>query len=126
MFAWSSPLSGEPRRVACARSSRLLRLQVDAAFELVRPGPAARPLLLVGPDRARARDAADRTVSGVVQPVVRDLVDRDVAPDALLVPVGKRMDLPDAVALRPLHLRRSGAARRLVAADARDPGLVRL
>ena len=50
----------------------------------------------------------------------------DVGPDALLVPVGERVQLPDLVALRPLHLRRGRAARRLVAADPGDPGVVGL
>ena len=76
---------------------------VDTALELVGAGPAAGALLLVGRRRPRAGDAADRTVPGVVQRVVRDLVDGDVGPDALLVPVGERVDLPDAVALGPLR-----------------------
>ncbi len=58
--------------------------------------------------------------------VVRDLVDVDIRPHALLVPVGERVDLEDLIALRPLDLRRLGSARRLVAADAGDPGVVRL
>src|SRR5579885_3162091 len=103
-----------------------LGFDVDAALELVRVGPAACALLLVRRRRPRAGDAADRAVAGVVERVVRDLVDDDVRPDALLVPVGDRVELPDAVALRPLQLRRPGAARRLVAADAGDPGVVGL
>src|SRR5215217_148839 len=99
---------------------------MDAAFELVRAGPAPRALLLVETGRARARNAADRTVSNVVQRVVGNLVDLDVRPDPLLVPVGEGMDLPDAVAVGPLHLGRIGAAGRLVSADAGDPGVVRL
>src|SRR5215510_5085010 len=99
---------------------------VDPALELVRPGPAARPLLLVGCDRPGAGDAADRAVARLVERVVGNLVHLDVRPDALLVPVRERVHLPDAVALRPLELRRLGAARRLVAADAGDPGVVRV
>src|SRR5438105_11458338 len=99
---------------------------MDSTFELVGAGPAARPLLLAGRGRAGAGDAADRPVTGLVQRVVRDLVDDDVGPDALLVPVGEGVELPDAVALGPLQLRGAGAARRLVAADAGDPGLVGL
>src|SRR5213078_4733469 len=45
-------------------------------------------------------------------------------PDALLVPVGERMDFPDVVAIGPLHLLRLRPARRLVAPDARDPRVV--
>src|SRR6478735_12797624 len=103
----------------------LFVFDVNAALELVRAGPAAGALLLVGRSRAGARDAADRAVPGFVQRVERNLVDLDVGPDALLVPVGERVELPDPVALRPLQLRGRGAARGLVAADAGDPGVVR-
>ena len=48
-----------------------------------------------------------------------DLVDDDVGLHALCVPVDERVDLPDAVALGPLHLRRVGARQRLLAADRR-------
>src|SRR5689334_25129326 len=82
-----------------------LRVEVDAALELVGAGPSACALLLVGRGRPGAGNAADRPVPGLVQRVVGNLVDLDVGPDALLVPVGERMDLPDAVALRPLELR---------------------
>src|SRR5688572_24853555 len=99
---------------------------MDAALELVGAGPAACALLLARRGRPRARNAADRAVSRVVQRVVRNLVDRDVGLDALGVPVDEGVDLPDAVALRPLHLGRLRAAGRLLAADARDPGAVRL
>ena len=99
---------------------------VNAALELVRAGPATGALLLVRGRRAGARDAADRAVPRVVQRVGGYLVDVDVRPHPLLVPVGERVDLEDLVALRPLHLRRVDAARRLVAANPRDPGVVRL
>src|SRR5438034_6685678 len=98
---------------------------MDAAFELVRARPAAGALLLVRARRAGARDAADRAVAGVVERVVRNLVDLDVGPDPLLVPVGERVHLVNAVALGPLDLRRPRAARRLVPANARDPRVVR-
>src|SRR5919109_4148198 len=103
-----------------------LRVFVDAALELVRAGPAAGPLLLVRASRTRARNAADRTVPSVVQRVEGDLVHVHVRPHALLVPVRERVDLEDTVALGPLDLRRVHTARRLVAPDARDPGVVRL
>src|SRR5688572_19181832 len=99
---------------------------MDAALELVRAGPAAGALLLVGARRAGARDAPDRAVARVVQRVGGYLVDVDVGPHPLLVPVGKRVDLEDLVALGPLHLRRVPTAWRLVAADAGDPGVVGL
>src|SRR6266536_3009823 len=98
---------------------------MDPALELVRARPAAGAFFLVRRDRPRAGDAADRAVAGLVQRVVGNLVDLDVGPDALLVPVGERVELPDAVALRPLQLRRRHPARGLVAADPRDPGVER-
>ena len=103
-----------------------LQRSVDAAFELVGAGPAAGPLLLVGvvgrvQGCSRSTDSPS-SCSGLYG----NLVDGDVRPDALLVPVGERVHLPDAVALRPLDLRRRRAARRLVAADAGDPGTVGL
>src|SRR5919202_4175027 len=100
-------------------------VEVDAALELVRAGPAARALLLVRRRRPGARDAPDRPVAALVQRVVRNLVHLDVGPHALLVPVCERVELPDAVALRPLELRRRRAARRLVAANPGDPRVVR-
>src|SRR5436189_6091060 len=103
----------------------LFGFDVNATFELVRAGPAASALLLVGRGRPGAGNAADRAIARLVQRVVRNLVDLDVGPDALLVPVGERVELPDAVAVRPLQLRRRRAARRLVSADAGDPALIR-
>src|SRR2546422_2492382 len=100
------------------------RVDVDAALELVRAGPAARALLLALADGAGARDAADRRVARVVQRVVRNLVDVDVGLDALRVPVGQGLDLPDAVTLAPFHLLGAGAGGGLLAADAGDPGVV--
>src|SRR5439155_16924652 len=96
-------------------------VDVDAALELVAPGPAPRALVLARLDGTRARDAADRRVARVVQRVVRNLVDVDVRLDALRVPVDERLHLPDAVALRPLDLLRVRARRRLLPADAGDP-----
>src|SRR5918996_546951 len=56
---------------------------VDAALELVRAGPAAGALVLTLRDGAGARNAADRRIPGVVERVVRDLVDVDVGLHAL-------------------------------------------
>src|SRR6185436_13537261 len=102
------------------------RVFVDPALELVGAGPAACALLLVLRDRPGAGNAADRAIPRLVQRVVGNLVHLDVRPDALLVPVRERVHLPDVVALRPLELGRLGPARRLVAADAGDPGAVGL
>src|SRR5262245_41538989 len=97
---------------------------MNAALELVGTGPPSGALLLFGRRRPGARDAADRAEAGVVQRGVRNLVHVDVRPDALLVPVRERVDLPDGIAVRPLHLRRARARGRLVAPDARDPRVV--
>ncbi len=50
----------------------------------------------------------------------------DVAPARASRPSRRAVDLPDAVALGPLDLRRVRARRRLLAADAGDPGVVGL
>src|SRR5215210_7955233 len=97
---------------------------MDAALELVRAGPAAGALLLVGPDRAGAGDAPDRSVPGVVQRVVRNVVRDDIAPDPVVVPVGQRLDLPDPIALRAFDLPRVRTGGRLVTTDAGDPSVV--
>ena len=68
------------------------------------PSPDHRPARSSSPDEdgARAGHAADRRIARVVQRVVRNLVHVDVRLDAFCVPVHDRVDLPDAVALRPL------------------------
>src|SRR3712207_2077528 len=81
-------------------------VDVDAALELPRAGPAARALVLARGDGTGARDAADGRVAAGVQRVDRDLVHERVRVDALRVPVDERLDLPDAVALAPLDLLR--------------------
>src|SRR5207237_10817300 len=96
---------------------------MDAALELVGAGPPARALFLVGTDRSRARNAADRPVAGVVQRVVRTLIALNVGPNSRFVPVGQRMERPSAVALGPFQLRLSARARRLIGTDARCRGV---
>src|SRR5919197_5064215 len=101
-------------------------VDVDAALELVRAGPAAGALVPAAHDGARARHAADRGIALVVQRVVRNLVHVDVGLNALRVPVDDGLHLPDAVALRPLELLRVRARDGLFATDAGDPRVVRL
>src|SRR5256885_14725184 len=98
---------------------------MDAALELVRPGPPSCTLVLADEDGTRAGDAADRRIARVVQRVVGNLVHVDVRLDALRVPIHDGLDLPDAVALRPLDALCICASQRLLAADAGDPGVVR-
>src|SRR3954462_11354651 len=88
-------------------------VDVDAALELVRAGPASRALVLAGHDGTRARDTTDGRVALVVQRVVGNLVDVDVRLHALRVPVDDGLDLPDAVALGPLDLLRVRTRERL-------------
>src|SRR5919204_2408415 len=99
-------------------------VDVDAAFELVGAGPAARALVLARTDGTGTRDAADRRVAGVVERVVRDLVDVDVRLHALRVPIDERLDLPDTEALRPFELLRVCPRGALLAPDPRDPCVV--
>src|SRR5512133_3469063 len=100
-------------------------IDMDAAFELVRPGPPSGTFVLAYEDGARAGNAADRRIARVVQRVVRNLVHVDVRLDALRVPVHDGLDLPDAVALRPLDALCICTRQRLLAADAGNPGVVR-
>src|SRR6476620_1229234 len=97
-------------------------IAMDAAFELVRPGPPPGTFVLACENGSRAGDAADRRIARVVQRVVGNLVHVDVRLEALRVPVHDRLDLPDAVALRPLDALRVGPRQRLLAANAGDPG----
>src|SRR6266540_1402670 len=113
-------------RFGAASAFAARRKRVYPTFDLVRARPAARALVLALEHRARARYAADRRIADVVQRVVRNLVDDDVRLDPLRIPVDERLDLPDAVALRPLDAPRVLSRQRLLAADPGDPGAVRL
>src|SRR5438874_1359663 len=112
--AWSSrPRSGPVEGVSGNREGppagtepfsviRLLDqrcVDVDAALELVRAGPASRALVLAADDGTRARNAADRGIPLIVERVVRNLVHVNVGLHALGVPVDDRLHLPDPVAL---------------------------
>src|SRR5262249_53351671 len=100
-------------------------VDVDAALDLVRAGPASRALVLADHDRPRARHAADRRIALVVQRVVGNLVHVDVRLYALRVPVDDGLHLPDPVARRPLDLLRGCTRERLLAADTAHPGVER-
>ena len=80
-------------------------------------GPAA----LAADARDRRVRVADRRVALVVQRVVRQPALADVRPAVVVAPVGERVRLPQLVLRVPAELRRVGACRRLVAADAGDP-----
>ena len=66
---------------------------------------------------------ADRRVAAVVQRVVGQPALADVRPAVVVAPVGERVRLPQLVRRVPAELRRVRARRRLVAADAGDPGV---
>src|SRR5436190_19069392 len=91
--------------------------EVEAALDAVGAGPAA----FAPRSRRRAVRAPDRGEALVVQWVVRDVVRGDVAPDVLVGPVRQRGGLVLAVARVPAQLRRSRAARRLIAPEPGDP-----
>ena len=103
------------------QSRRVLRAcsQMSTALGLVLACPAT---VATAPGH-RARRAADRLVALIVQRVVRQVVLEDVAPEVLVGPVGERVQLPDAALLVLLELGRAGPRRRLLAADAGDPGI---
>src|SRR5438876_12141417 len=92
---------------------------MNPALGLVLTGPAA-VTALAG---LGAGGAPDRGEAPVVQGMVREVVLEDVGPQVLLRPIRDRVDLPDPAALVALELGRGRARRRLLAADARDPGL---
>src|SRR5881398_1931496 len=98
-------------------SSHLLRM--EAAL-----GPAgAGPATLTARAGNRRVAVADRVVTAVVQRVVGQIALLDVRPAVVVAPVGQRVRLPELVRLVPAELRRGCARRRLVAADAGDPGI---
>ena len=66
---------------------------------------------------------ADRGVALVVQRVVGQAALLDEGPAVVVAPVGERIRLPELVLLVPAELRRAGARRGLVAADAGDPAV---
>src|SRR2546421_5037386 len=82
-----TPLGSDPSLSSIIGLLNERGVDVDAALELVRAGPAPGALGLAGDDRPRAGDAADRRVAPVVQRVVRNLVHVDVGLHALRVPV---------------------------------------
>src|SRR5207302_9627774 len=102
-------------------------LDVDATFfrdRVLLPPPTAGARVLVGCNGARAGLAADAGVAAIVERVVWHVVLADVAPHVVVGPVGERVQLDDAamdlVDLEGLDV---GPRRRLVAAQAGDPGI---
>src|SRR6478735_5032735 len=96
---------------------------VQAALGLAAARPAAGARILAAAGRARARRAADRRETAIVQLVVRDAVLVDVAPAVALAPVDERLHLHDSAACVEHELRSAGALLGLVAADAGQPAV---
>src|SRR5204863_6098178 len=92
---------------------------VDPSLRLV----GAHPTPLAAFSGASRVRVADRVVAAVVQRVVWQPARADVLPAALVAPVGERAHLPELVLLVPTELGCFGPRRRLVAADAGDPGV---
>ena len=92
---------------------------MQAALGAVAVGPAA----LAAGARQRGVRVADRGVAAIVQRVVGQPALADVRPAVVVAPVGERVRLPELVRGVPAELRRVRARRRLVAADAGDPGV---
>src|SRR2546430_14060966 len=97
---------------------------MDRALKLVRAGPAPCTLVIVLLNGTRAGNAAAGRIADIVQRVVRDLVHDDVRLQALRIPVHDRMDLPDAVAFRPLDTLGIRTRQCLLAADPCNPRVV--
>src|SRR5437660_4308020 len=105
----------EPARLDRAVDTALLR-----CVRLPPPAPGAQVLALLR--RPRARRAADRGVTLVVERVVRKLVLAHVVPHLVLRPLGERVQLHDrAVVVVDLDLADVAAGRPLVATQAGDP-----
>src|SRR3954463_16274943 len=117
------PMPVSPIRMPTPKPKRMtsgsIVLDVQPALRLVGPRPAARAAVA----RLRARRAADRGVAAVVQRVVRQGALVGPPPQVLLGPVDERVVLPHRALLVPLDRLGVRAGRRLLAADARDPGV---
>ena len=92
---------------------------MQTAFDLA----GARPAAVAAVAGLRAVGAADRGVATIVERVVRQPALADVGAHPGVVPVGEGVRLPELVRLVPAELRRVGARRRLVAAQAGDPAV---
>src|SRR3954453_18541909 len=117
------PMPVSPIRMPTPRPKRTtsgsISSDVQSAFGLVGARPAARAAVA----RLRARRAPDRGIAAVVQRVVGEVALVDPPPEVLLGPVDERVVLPHRALLVPLDRLGVRAGRRLLAADARDPGV---
>src|SRR3954466_510525 len=68
---------------------------MNAALDLVEPGPASGAFILTIGGLARAGPASDRTIALVLQRIVRDFVLANVFPNRVAIPIGHRVQLHD-------------------------------
>src|SRR5882724_9292789 len=87
------------------------------------PPPAARTLVIAGLHGAGAGCAADAGETLVMQRVVRQSLAANVLPNFFFGPLEQRTDFVQAIFAVPGHGRGHGAAGRLAAPDAGDPGV---
>ncbi len=106
-------------------SSELAAVErMQAAFRLGVPCPATRPLVFARSHCTRARPAADRGISSVVQRIVRYAMRDDISPNVTPGPGQKRIDLHQTeLGVHP-HDPAAGTMRRLVGPDRRDPRII--
>src|ERR1700722_14835793 len=97
---------------------------MDAAFGLAGPGPAAAARVGTRLDLDGAGRAADGGVAVVDQRVNQHVVDGDVVVDLLLAPADDRVDLDHLPLVVPLDHLGLAALAGLVAAHAGDPRVV--
>src|SRR5688572_24184258 len=120
---WIASDSSASRWVRRTGSRVLMRVSL-CAWSGVQPAlrlAGAEPTAFSSGARRGAVGAADRSVSALVERVDGEVALPDVRPDVVVRPVCERACLPELVTVVPAELRRPGAARRLVAADAGDP-----
>ena len=80
--------------------------RVQAAFRLGLARPATRPFVFSRRHGPRARPAADRRITLIVQRVIRHVVGHDKRPDVALRPAQERVDLHQVELGRPSRSRR--------------------
>src|SRR6185295_16928501 len=78
--------------------SLLWEESVDAAFNLVEPGPTSGAFILAICRFTRAGPAADRAVALVLEGVIRNLVFANVFPNGIAVPICHRVQFHDLAA----------------------------
>src|SRR6185437_9897020 len=102
------------------RGDGAVEVEMDAAFLLVEPAPAAGARILALAHRRGARRAADRLEALRVERVLGQMVRLAISDNLSVRPVGERVDL-DAVVAGQLEMRQHATLGGLVALAAGDP-----